>query len=272
MPPSEGAAALERSEIFPCGKPIYRHFPGDPVREFYVYVPNGVSKQTSIAILVHGISGNAAEQILRFASEAERRGSVLIAPLFERAKYGKYQQVVDRNSGIRADLALLDIVDWVSRQIGISSRKFNLFGYSGGSQFAHRFVMLHPERVASCVCASAGWYTFPDPNQRYPGGIRTHPLEKGVFDPEAIRAVPIHVLVGERDIATDTSVRSTPGLVSRQGSTRLERAQRWFDAMRSWALHPASTMGLIPKAGHSFGAAAKRRGLPVLAFERFDFG
>lgn len=270
MSHSPQAGCVPISEVLPSGRPVYRLLPGEPAREFYIYVPAEANKSSAIAIVVHGISGNAAEQLMRFASEAEKNGTVLIAPLFDKAKYGKYQQVVDRKTGARADLALLDIVDWVASRTGVCGQKFNLFGFSGGSQFAHRFAMLHPERVASCVCASAGWYTLPDHERSYPQGIGTHPLDGRHFDPEAIGRVPIHVLVGERDIANDASVRSSPGLVSRQGATRLERAQRWFHAMQAWSLHPASTLGFIPKAGHRFGATAARHRLPALVFERFS--
>lgn len=264
------AEAAEFIQLLPRGRPIFDSFSGDPEREYYVFIPASAGLNASMVVLIHGISCNAAEQLLRFVDEAERQGTILIAPLFERSKYGKYQQVIDRKTGIRSDLALLDIVEQVARQVGVDASKFNLFGFSGGSQFAHRFAMLHPNRVASCVCASAGWYTFPDQERAYPQGILTHPLDGGCFDQAAIKLVPIHVLVGERDIAQDSSVRSSPGLVRRQGATRLERAERWFRAMQQWALHPASTLSLIPKAGHRFGAAATRRGLAALVFERFN--
>lgn len=269
MQPDCATHVIERSALLPRGRPVFDCFAGDPAREYYAYVPASAGPNASVVVLIHGISYNAAEQILRFVDEAERHGAILIAPLFERTRYGKYQQVVDRKTGIRADLALLDIVQRVTSLAGIAAEKFHLFGFSGGSQFAHRFVMLHPERVASCVCASAGWYTFPDQDRNYPQGIGTHPLESGRFDPTAIGSVPIHILVGERDISQDTTVRSSPGLVHRQGRTRLERAERWFKAMQQWSLHPASSLSLIPKAGHRFGAAATRRGLTALAFERF---
>jgi pimeloyl-ACP methyl ester carboxylesterase len=266
----DASAAAELTQLLPRGRPIFESFSGDPEREYYVYVPASAGQNAGMAVLIHGISCNAAEQILRFVDEAELRGIVLVAPLFERTKYGKYQQVIDRQTGIRSDLALLEIVERVAKQTGADDSKFNLFGFSGGSQFAHRFAMLHPDRVASCVCASAGWYTFPDGARCYPQGIGSHPLDGGCFDPVAIGLVPIHVLVGERDIAQDSSVRSSRGLVRRQGETRLERAERWYRAMQQWALHPASTLSLIPKAGHRFGVAATRRGLAALVFERFN--
>lgn len=224
----DASAAAELTQLLPRGRPIFGSFSGDPDREYYVYVPASAGQNPSMAVLIHGISCNAAEQILRFVDEAELRGMVLIAPLFERTKYGKYQQVVDRQTGIRSDLALLEIVERVAKQSGADNSKFNLFGFSGGSQFAHRFAMLHPDRVASCVCASAGWYTFPDGARGYPQGIGSHPLDGGCFDPVAIGSVPIHVLVGERDIAQIhpsgpvvdlCGVRAKPGSNGRSAGT-----------------------------------------------------
>jgi poly(3-hydroxybutyrate) depolymerase len=39
----------------------------------------------------------------------------------------------------------------------------HLSGYSGGGQFVHRFMLVHPGRVARVAVGAAGWYTFPDP-------------------------------------------------------------------------------------------------------------
>src|SRR5262245_9152941 len=83
------------------GRPIYRTLPGETVREFHAFVPTNADARSKIVVLVHGISTNAAEHVVRFAQEAERHGAILVAPLFEKAVYGKYQQVVDPKRGMR---------------------------------------------------------------------------------------------------------------------------------------------------------------------------
>lgn len=40
--------------------------------------------------------------------------------------------------------------------------KINLFGFSGGAMFSHRFALKHPSWVSSCCCFSAGSWTNPE--------------------------------------------------------------------------------------------------------------
>jgi dienelactone hydrolase len=134
--------------------------------------------------------------------------------------------------------------------------KVYLFGFSGGAQFAHRYAMAHPGRVARAVVAAAGWYTFPDTTQRFPYGIRpVRTLEGVLLDPEQFLRVPIEVLIGSED-TTMHNVRSTERTVAQQGTTRIDRARNWVSAMRKAAaahsLEPLVTLTEIPGVGHSF--------------------
>lgn len=141
-------------------RPQYFRVPGKPDREYFALCPTGVVPGTPALVMVHGISRNAIEHLLRFAPLARQCGVPLIAPLFERAAYGAYQQLVDPETGVRADLALFDILDHAAGLWPIDSARFRIFGFSGGSQFAHRFTFVHPHRVRgrclprhqSCQC------------------------------------------------------------------------------------------------------------------------
>jgi pimeloyl-ACP methyl ester carboxylesterase len=192
----------------------------------------------------------------------------LIAPLFAKQTFGQYQQVIDRKRNCRSDLALFDILDDVAAECGFATDRVHLFGFSGGSQFAHRFAMLHPERVITCVCVSAGWYTFPDTAQAFPHGLGRHPVQGGRFDLDRIRTIPFHVMVGSKDNQRDQALRSSALLDAQQGLTRLERAKRWFAAMQRWGAHPDSSLTTITHAGHNFGRATDRRALAEIVFNK----
>lgn len=266
-------ALAPRLAACPRGKAVFRSLPGSPTREYFLYVPEGADEGSPVLVLVHGITRNAAEHVFRFRAAADRSGTILVAPLFAEEAYGQYQQVVDRRSGTRADLALFDILDAVSAELGASVDCIRLFGFSGGAQFAHRFTMLYPERVAAVAAAAAGWYTLPDPKLRYPMGIGSSPIPTRSFDPECFLAVPRHVLVGDCDVLRDESFRATPKLDRRQGATRLARAQTWFGAMKRESERrgatPASTLTLLQGAGHSFTETTERHGLAEIVFQRF---
>lgn len=251
------------------GRPVYCSIPGNPDRNYYIYVPDNADATSNVIVLVHGISNNAIEHIVRFAEQAKRHNAILIAPVFCKELYGQYQQVVDRKRGVRADFALFDILSSVTSETGASTDKIWLFGFSGGAQFAHRFALFHPERLASCVCVAAGWYTFPNIAAKYPYALDGLPVAGSDFDPKRICNVPIHVLVGSNDILRDESLRTSPTLDADQGVHRLDRAKNWFAAMQTWGIHPASSLTIISNAGHSFTNAAGRRNLADLVFQRF---
>ena len=244
----------------------FRTLPGSPLREFFTYIPPNASTMTPLFVLVHGISRRAVEIIMGFRSEAERLGVALLAPVFGKEAFGQYQQVID-SRGARADLALIDMMEFFGREIGIDAKPAHLFGFSGGAQFAHRFAMIHPQRVQSISVAAAGWYTMPDPQWRYPYGIRTHPVDGATFDPSAFLRLDRHVFVGTADRNRDESLRRSRRLDEMQGSTRVDRAEHWAAAMDAasclFEAHPnASTFTLLKGVGHSFAGSTRRRSLP----------
>lgn len=253
--------SVQTNNATPAGRVLFQSGPGRPEREWFVYRATTAGAGAPILVIIHGIASNPAEYAFRMVEAAERRGLVVVAPLFAKGAYGQYQQVVDPRSGARADLALLDIVAAVAKATGANAKTFHLFGVSGGAQFVHRFTMLHPERVAAAGLAAAGWYTLPDPDAAWPLGQATHPVEAGEFDP-AYLDVPYHLFVGERDIERDGSLRQSEALDLTQGMNRLERARTWVSAMTSAGAK--ATLTLLPETGHFLGRAFERRGLAEL--------
>lgn len=239
---------------------------GSPAREYFKYVPATASSESPVIVLVHGVTRRAAEQICRFRALADRAGAILIAPYFSRKAFGLYQQVADPKGGARADLALLDMLEAIGNETGAATERVHLFGYSGGAQFVHRFVMFYPERAATMLVASAGWYTFPDERLPYPYGIANSPLP-GEIELRRLLAVERHILVGAQDTGRGDNLRVSRKIDTLQGTNRLERATRWFQAMEDASRHhdirpPRASFEIIPGVGHSFANSASRRSLP----------
>jgi len=235
---------------------VRRVLTSDPGQEYFVYVPRSGGKKAPLFVAVHGISRNAPEHADWFSRHAENYGVVLVAPLFSKERNSDYQRLGRTGRGTRADEALHAIVEEAVLLTGASGAQIHLFGYSGGAQFAHRYAMAYPHRIARAVVVSAGWYTFPDRKERYPYGIRhSDRIPRLRFDPEEFLRVPVAVMVGERDDARD-GVRQTARVDRQQGSTRTERARRWVEAMQATAaayqLESHVTFEEIPGGTHSF--------------------
>lgn len=258
----------------PNRKLAYHETAGSSPRQFFLYRPATELAGAPLIVSVHGIARNAAAHAFRLVEEAERYGLSVVAPLFDKAQYGQYQQLEDARTGMRSDLALLDILDAARRLSSADHGRILLFGYSGGAQFAHRFVMAHPGRVASAVLVGAGWYTFPDLEAAYPYGLDTRRAGFAVrLDTEGFARVPQHVIVGDLDVRRDSSLRRSKRLDRTQGRTRLERAQRWVRAMQAFApgeqadVNP--TYDTLSGVGHSFVDSVEMARLPKHIFARF---
>lgn len=224
------------------------------------YIANAVSGQT-VMIAIHGISRNAAELATRIAGDRRFDKATIVAPLFERTAFGKYQQLeADREGAQRADLGLLALLDRLEAELGLDCSRIALFGFSGGAQMAHRFAMLHPARVARLCVASAGWYTLPDHNLAYPYGLGNMRPD-GVAVADDFLDIPTTILVGERDTRIDESVRQDPEIIKHQGSHRLRRAKVWCRAMRFAATKAGRqgtfTLKMLPDVSHDFTASVR---------------
>jgi acetyl esterase/lipase len=152
-------------------------------------------------------------------------------------RFTGYQQLsAGGKTPVRADEALDAIVADAQRAIGIDPSRFALFGYSAAGQFAHRYAMVHPERIIRLAVGAAGWYTFPDPAYHYPQGIATSP-SPGSSGPDhpidltRFWGIPVLVAVGENDISRGGTLEKSPSIDAQQGKTRLERGRAWKQAI-----------------------------------------
>ena len=249
----------------PRGRVLLRALRSDPTQEYLAYVPCSAPRNAPVLVSVHGVSRNAHEQAVVFSELCERYGVVLVTPIFTVEQHRDYQRLGRRGRGARVDHLLHRHLAELASLTGADATQVLLFGFSAGAQFAHRYLMAHPHRVARAVVVASGWYTFPDPAQRYPYGIRPNgSLEGVVFDAERFLRVPVQVLVGSRDLGS-TNLKHGERVDAQQGSSRLERARRWVSAMRSAAvahgLPPAVTLSEVPGIDHSFTAFSARGAL-----------
>lgn len=243
---------------------------------YHAFVPEQAAQKgrAALVVAVHGISRNALEQMAAFSTLAAERGHVLMAPCFDTPEDEDYQRLGRRGRGRRADLALDDAIRRLAEKTKIEFGSRFFFGYSGGGQFVHRYLMSHPDRVTAAVVAAAGWYTFPDAHQAYPHGLRVGAALAGVrMEPSAFLRVPLLVTVGSLDVDRDASVRTTPKVDEGQGGDRIERAKRWVTAMqaaaRARSIPARHELEMLDGAGHSFSDCVES-GLARASFRFFD--
>lgn len=241
---------------------------------YLLALPHRIDARTPLIVSVHGVTRQPVEHALAFAPLTRRADAILVVPFFSQSEHRRYPQLAHPRTGRRADLALIALLDSLLRSLGLGPRRIHLFGYSAGAQFAHRFAMAHPERVAALGLGAAGWYTMPDEASPYPAGLQgaCRALGAPVDLPRFLR-LPMRVWVGDRDDEIDASLRTDPHIIDSQGTSRIERAQRWVSALREAAAARGQPLDLelelLPRAGHSFTQCVRRADLAQRVMDFF---
>lgn len=230
----------------------------DPRLHYCLYVPElPEGKLAPLVVLQHGTARTAQKYRTAMKAFAERHGAVILAPLFpagliDPADLHNYKFIAYR--GIRFDHMLLAIVDEVAARYPVAAERFYLHGFSGGGQFTHRFLYLHPDRLAAASIGAPGRITELD--DTLPWWLGTKDIEEHFgrpLDLDAIRRVPVHMVVGAED--TDTFEINNPGESNwldgceKTGRTRIERLRTLQRGYESQGIDV--TFDLVAGVAHS---------------------
>jgi pimeloyl-ACP methyl ester carboxylesterase len=211
-------------------------------------------------VAVHGITRGVEEMASLLLPRARATGRTVVLPHFPKTHWPRYQRAACKRG---ADLALLRLMSALERQGRVVAGAFDLAGFSGGAQFAHRFAWLHPDRVGRLCAASPGWWTFPDAEAAWPYGMAGAPRLAANLRRFLDRRIV--VCVGSDDVARDANLRKGAGIDARQGPTRVARARRWCAMAEARArevgLEPAISLRMLQGCGHDFAACVTDAGL-----------
>lgn len=190
----------------------------------FVYSPDPVDpgKTYQLVVGVHG-AGGIGNGAAGMKGWAQRGDVIVIGPSFETKGERPYQN----GDGVHAE-KLISLFEGLKKQYRLNDRMF-LHGFSGGSQFAHRFAMNHPQVVCGVSAHSGGsWAT-----ENY-GNISN-----------SARKIPFAISCGEGDAAK--SFPSAP-------YTRIEWYGRFRDEIeRKGFCHTGATW---PGVGHRISPGA----------------
>jgi pimeloyl-ACP methyl ester carboxylesterase len=230
---------------------------------FFSHVPDDLDRDAPLFVAVHGIGRNPQDFVRGFADKAAAARLALLAPLFDERRYANYQRIVRERSGGRADLALQAMVVSLRASLGITSPQILLYGHSGGAQFAHRYMMAHPQGVAALAVSAAGYYTWPDTSLSYPLGLRDAVRDGApAFEPEEFLRVPASVFVGSGDTIRDEDFYTGAGVDELQGRTRVARGKMWVEKMeaaaRATGYHTPYNYEIITGARHGLSTLLER--------------
>jgi hypothetical protein len=226
---------------------------------YCLYIPqhaDGDPERFPLLVVQHGTARTAVRYRDEFREFCERERCAVLTPLFPAGigdpddlhnfKFLEYQ-------GIRFDLLLLEIVAEAARRFPVQGEKFYLYGFSGGGQFAHRFLYLHPDRLAAITIGAPGRITQLTDDRWWLGTKGMREKFGTVPSIEAIRQVPVQMVVGGDDIET-WEINNPGGSnwmagVELTGSTRIERLRTLAANFRSHGIEVR--FDLVPGVAHS---------------------
>jgi len=187
-----------------------------------------------LVVAMHGTGRTATAYRDRFAAFAEAHRCIVLAPLFpvgliEPGDLSNYKRI--KFHDMRFDRLLLDMIDEVAAKYGIDTARFCLFGFSGGGHFSHRFLYLHPERLAAVSIGAPGQVTLlGDSHDWWVGTGNFADVFGQEIDIAAMRKVAVQMVVGAEDKET-WEITVQPGDkgwvegANMAGATRLDRME-----------------------------------------------
>ncbi|KAI0381663.1 alpha/beta-hydrolase [Hypomontagnella monticulosa] len=172
---------------------------------------NPAGDKLPLLVYIHGTSRNTAAMFGDLVPFADSVPCAVIAPIFPAGLNGpndldSFKEL--KTDSLRSDLSLLNILDEVAyRWPGLETSKVFMMGFSGGGQFAHRFMYLYPERLNAISIGAPGRPTFLDETQDWPVGIADVDKVFGkTVSTTAIAKLPIQLVVG----GNDTEIHGSP--------------------------------------------------------------
>ena len=205
-----------------------------PDVEILYRLPKEINENTKVIFIIHGNSRDVERYINLWLEPSKDKNVILVAPHFTRSNYSNFGTLqIARSSGkilknqsnnLKNSLSLF--FTYFKNKYDLQTSTYSIFGFSAGSQFAHRYLLFSDDiQVDRVVLGSAGWYTFLN-NEPYPYGMRNMPIERERYEWYLSREV-LFILGAKDNDPNHESLNNSKG-AKQQGSNRFERGQNYF--------------------------------------------
>jgi len=212
-----------------------------PDVELLYKLPKEINKDTKVLFIIHGASRDVNKYLEAWIDDAENKNIILVAPHFTKDSFKYYSTLgLASSSGKMMDDSKTNLSNSIGlffnifkSKYSLSTDKYLIFGFSGGSQFVHRYMMYGKDtRIEKAVLGSAGWYTFLN-NEPFPFGIKNMPLDKKRIDWFLSREVLF--ILGKSDNDPNHPTLNSNKKAIEQGEHRYERGQNYFNSLTHYA-------------------------------------
>tara|TARA_Y100000991_G_scaffold22615_1_gene14510 strand:- start:1421 stop:2338 length:918 start_codon:yes stop_codon:yes gene_type:complete len=245
--------------------------------EVFYHVPVAYTASSKVVFALHGGSRDAEGVRNNMIQKSIEYNFVLIAPKFSSQNFslgdGYNLGNVYEDGDNPSNSTLNDEVEWsfsiieplfdsVVSSLSLIEEKYNLFGFSAGAQFVHRFIQFKPNaRFNKVVAGAAGWYTVPENNIPFPYGLNNSILSNSNLS--NLLSKDLYIQVGALDNDPNSAGLRHNEYADAQGLNRVTRAVHFFESGQNiaetnnynlnWSLHIIQGAGhnLIPNADNA---------------------
>ncbi|WZH35182.1 MAG: hypothetical protein PIR02_10350 [Microbacterium enclense] len=229
----------------------------DPRFSWCAYLPARPATRT--VVLVHGSDRDPVALIRAFSAWADDQDVALIAPLFP-GGVPEPDDLHGYKQALTGDFSFAEILDAVvadaGTRLGVPRGPFDLFGFSGGAQFSHRYALVRPANVRSVVVVAPGNVTLLAPGRRWWAGVDDlHAFPGSLEVVDGIRNVPVLAMVGADDdgrevIAVSPDESRWVAGANDAGVTRVERVRTLVSDWRAAGVRVQHLV--VPGVAHDF--------------------
>ena len=205
-----------------------------PDVEILYRLPKEIDENTKVIFIIHGNSRDVERYINLWLEPSKDKNVILVAPHFTRSNYSNFGTLqiarssgkILKNQSNNLKNSLSSFFTYFKNKYNLQTSTYSIFGFSAGSQFAHRYLLFSDDiQVDRVVLGSAGWYTFLN-NEPYPYGMRNMPIERERYEWYLSREV-LFILGAKDNDPNHESLNNSKG-AKQQGSNRFERGQNYF--------------------------------------------
>jgi poly-gamma-glutamate capsule biosynthesis protein CapA/YwtB (metallophosphatase superfamily) len=243
------------------GSFIFSGWGGDTVKVWY-YLPQNAIPETPVVFVMHGVKRNGEDYCDDWIPYATRYNFFIVVPEFSEKNFTgdegyNFGNTIDiQGNPITKEKwafsSIEPIFDRIKKLSGNTTKTYNIYGHSAGSQFVHRFIYFVPQaRINMAVSANAGWYTMPSFEEAFPYGLKNTQVSESELK-KALDQKLLVLLGTEDNDPKHKHLRITPEAMT-QGRHRFERGQTFYAAGNAkaaelnfpigWKMHFAEGIG-----------------------------
>lgn len=239
----------------------------------HTYRPAACDASCPIQFVIPGVERNAGTYRDYWIEAADKYRFVVVAPEFSK-QYWPHAAAYNLGDVVaQSDPAkwTFSAIEHLFDEVRTTQTTYKIFGHSAGGQFVHRMLLFLPDNRSSLmVSANPGWYTMPewrkaDAKDPFPFSLVGARVGEGELRQALGRRYIL--MLGADDTDADADNLSKTAGAEREGATRLQRGQTFFNAAtaaaRRLGVAFAWKLDEVPGVGHQ-GSVMSRRAADLI--------